>query len=391
MNYYNEFDKDAAAWLRNLIAADLIPAGDVDERSIEDVKPNELRGYTQHHFFAGIGGWPLALDLAGWPRDRPVWTGSCPCQSFSAAGKGLGFADQRHLWPAWFHIIRELAPATVFGEQVAAAIRFGWLDLVSADLEGAGYAVVAAVLGAHSAGAPHIRQRLYFVAESNNAERRADVARRDERDRQATGRQQGDGDAGERGAVGLVAESASKRSVERRGFDLQRGRQINAEQAGVGGGFVMADTTGERCGEARRSGERSAQRDGERGPDGVAQGDAIDPRSQGHGRPVNIDDAQGRQDAGRHCATAGFWDNGEWRIGSDGKARIIESGIAPLVARLPGGMVPSSNIGMEIDADRSAEARVMRLRGYGNAICPQTAAAFIAAYMACARLQCRMR
>ncbi len=166
MNYYNEIDPQAAQWLRNLISAGHIAPGDVDERSIEDVKPNELRGYTQHHFFAGIGGWPLALDIAGWPRDRPVFTGSCPCQSFSVAGKCAGFADQRHLWPAWFHIIRELAPSVVFGEQVAAAIRHGWLDLVSADLEGAGYAIGSAVLGAHSVGAPHIRQRLYWVADS---------------------------------------------------------------------------------------------------------------------------------------------------------------------------------------------------------------------------------
>jgi len=106
MNYYNEFDPQAAQWLRNLISAGLIPPGDVDERSIEDVTPNELLGYTQCHFFAGIGGWPLALALAGWPVDKPVWTGSCPCQPFSAAGRGDGFADQRHLWPAWFHLIR---------------------------------------------------------------------------------------------------------------------------------------------------------------------------------------------------------------------------------------------------------------------------------------------
>jgi DNA (cytosine-5)-methyltransferase 1 len=163
LNYYNEFDPDAAQWLRNLITAGLIPAGDVDERSIEDVRPNDLRGYTQCHFFAGIGGWPLALDLAGWPRDMPAWTGSCPCQPFSSAGKGDGFADERHLWPAWFHLIRECRPNVVFGEQVASAIRHGWLDLVSADLEAEGYAVGGAVLGAHSVGALHGRQRLYWV------------------------------------------------------------------------------------------------------------------------------------------------------------------------------------------------------------------------------------
>lgn len=171
MNYYNEHDKFAAAWLRELIRQGHIPSGDVDERSIEDVRPNELRGYTQCHFFAGIGGWSYAIDLAGWPRDLPVWTGSCPCQSFSTAGKGLGFADQRHLWPAWFHLIRECRPDVVFGEQVSAAIRHGWLDLVSADMEAEGYAIGAAVLGAHSVGAPVIGNRLFFVAEANRAGR----------------------------------------------------------------------------------------------------------------------------------------------------------------------------------------------------------------------------
>lgn len=168
MNYYNEFDPQAAQWLRNLISAGLIPPGDVDERSIEDVTPNELLGYTQCHFFAGIGGWPLALALAGWPVDKPVWTGSCPCQPFSAAGRGDGFADQRHLWPAWFHLIRECRPGVIFGEQVASAVGHGWLDLVSSDLESQGFAFGAAVLGAHSVGAPHQRQRLYFVADADS-------------------------------------------------------------------------------------------------------------------------------------------------------------------------------------------------------------------------------
>lgn len=164
MNYYNEFEPQAAAWLRELIAEGLIPAGVVDTRSIEDVHPSDLAGFTQCHFFAGIGGWPYALALAGWPADRPVWTGSCPCQPFSKAGKGAGFDDQRHLWPAWFHLIRQCRPPTVFGEQVATAIKHGWLDTVACDMEGAGYALASAVLRGASVGAPHDRRRLFFVA-----------------------------------------------------------------------------------------------------------------------------------------------------------------------------------------------------------------------------------
>ncbi|WP_429497311.1 DNA cytosine methyltransferase [Robbsia andropogonis] len=109
--YYNEIDPYAAAWLRNLIEAGHIAPGMVDERSIEDVRPDDVRGFTQCHFFAGIGVWSYALRRAGWPDDRPVWTGSCPCQPFSAAGKGSGFADERHLWPAFHHLIRECRPA----------------------------------------------------------------------------------------------------------------------------------------------------------------------------------------------------------------------------------------------------------------------------------------
>ena len=79
--YYNENDKYAAQWLRNLIAAGHLPDGVVDDRSIEDVCADELREFDQCHFFAGIGGWPYALRLAGVPDDASVWTGSCPCRS----------------------------------------------------------------------------------------------------------------------------------------------------------------------------------------------------------------------------------------------------------------------------------------------------------------------
>ena len=167
--YYNENNPFAAAWLRELIKANMVAQGDVDERSIKEISPKDLEKYTQCHFFAGIGVWSHALRSAGWPDDRPVWTGSCPCQPFSAAGKKGGFDDDRHLWPDWFRLIAECRPDTIFGEQVASKDGLNWFDLVSSDLEGAGYAVGAADLCAASVGAPHIRQRLYFVGHADDA------------------------------------------------------------------------------------------------------------------------------------------------------------------------------------------------------------------------------
>lgn len=162
--YYNEIDAFAAQWLRNLIAAGHIAPGEVDERSITDVQPDDLRGFDQCHFFAGIGGWSYALRLAGWPDDRPVWTGSCPCQPFSTAGKQRGGEDERHLWPAWRNIIAKQPPPIIFGEQVAGSGGLAWFDRVAMDLENIEYAVASAVMPACGFGAPHKRERLWFVA-----------------------------------------------------------------------------------------------------------------------------------------------------------------------------------------------------------------------------------
>lgn len=161
--YYNEFDPYAAQWLRNLIDAGHIAKGVVDERSITEVKPEDLRGFTQCHFFAGIGGWSLAARLAGWPDERELWTGSAPCQPFSTAGNQKGQDDERHLWPKFFDLIRSCKPTTIMGEQVSAAIRFGWLDGVSSDLEGEGYTTGAVIIPACAVNAPHRRDRLWFV------------------------------------------------------------------------------------------------------------------------------------------------------------------------------------------------------------------------------------
>ena len=164
--YYNEIDPYAAQWLRNLIAAGHTAPGDVDERSIVDVRPDDLAGYTQCHFFAGIGGWSYALRLAGWDDERPVWTGSCPCQPLSVAGLGRGHADERHLWPAFHSLIAERKPSVVFGEQVASAAGREWFSGVRADLEDARYACGAAIVPAVAVRAPHRRDRLWFVADA---------------------------------------------------------------------------------------------------------------------------------------------------------------------------------------------------------------------------------
>lgn len=168
MNYYNENDPAIAAWLKGLISEKLIPNGHVDTRSITEVSPADLDGFIQCHFFTGIGGWPLALALAGWPEDRPVWTGSCPCQPFSVAGKGLGEADPRHLWPVFRTLIAACQPPVAFGEQVASAAGRNWLAGIRFDLEEMGYAFGSADLCAACVGAPHIRQRLFWVADSEN-------------------------------------------------------------------------------------------------------------------------------------------------------------------------------------------------------------------------------
>jgi DNA (cytosine-5)-methyltransferase 1 len=168
--YYNEIDPFCAQWLRNLVAANLIPNGEVDERSITDVSPDDLRGFGQCHFFAGIGGWAYATRLAGWPDDRELWTGSCPCQPFSVAGKGAGTDDERHLWPHQFRLLRACRPAVWMGEQVAAAVGKHWLDGVLADLESIGYAGRAVVVPACAVNAPHRRERLWIVADAKRDE-----------------------------------------------------------------------------------------------------------------------------------------------------------------------------------------------------------------------------
>lgn len=169
--YYNENNPEACAMLAQLMRSGCINEGIIDDRPIQEVQPNELKNFHRCHFFAGIGGWDMALHLADWPNERPVWTGSCPCQPFSSAGRQKGKRDERHLWPVWFRLIKECRPPVLFGEQVASAVAHGWLDDAYEGLEGEDYAVGAAVLPACSVGAPHRRDRLWFVANHQSKRR----------------------------------------------------------------------------------------------------------------------------------------------------------------------------------------------------------------------------
>lgn len=301
--WYNEIDPFAAQWLRNLIAAGHIAPGDVDERSIVDVRPDDLAGYSQCHFFAGVGGWQLALRLAGWPDDRPVWTGSCPCQPFSAAGKGAAFDDERHLWPAWFSLISECRPATIFGEQVEAAIGWGWLDTVFADLEGEGYACGAAVLPACGVGAPHIRQRLWFVADANSG--------------------------GEHWRSGQESRAPRADEAEVEGQDRQRLWAIDGRGGPIGG---VADADEGQC--RRIAAGEGCKSDG---PQAGRQHGVIlgHPASDGERKP-RIAEAGERWP--RSARRSGAWSHIDWLPCTDGKARPVEPGTQQMVDGLSGAM-----------------------------------------------------
>lgn len=164
---YNDFNNDSVAWLRQLIENGDISDGEVVGGDFRELNADELREYKTVHLFAGVGGWDYALRLAGW--SGPVWTASLPCQPFSPAGKGKGKDDDRHLLPDFLDLVAKCRPNVLFGEQSPGAIKHGWLDDLQTGLEAEGYTVGHCVLGAHSVGAPHIRNRLYWVACRNKS------------------------------------------------------------------------------------------------------------------------------------------------------------------------------------------------------------------------------
>jgi DNA (cytosine-5)-methyltransferase 1 len=342
--YYNEHDAFAAAWLRNLMQAGLIPEGDVDERSILDVRADDLRAYRQCHFFAGIGGWSHALRLAGWSDDREIWTGSCPCQPFSVAGKGKGKSDERHLWPVFFELIRNVRPSVVMGEQVAGKAGYDWFDGVATDLEREGYSARAADIPACSVGAPHIRQRIYWVA--------ANMA-----------------DANSQSIRGRLSAKAAGAPGDDEGEAQQR-EWFRSDVSTSRSGDDVADTITYGWDESLQSLPRGQAEWSRSDCINGSMGDANVSRPQEHRGFDELHQRTGWQgtirpafnsDLGDRKSNCSFWEGAEWIAGPDGKSRRVEPSIPLLANGIPN--------------------RVGRLRGYGNAIVPPLAAEVIKAFM----------
>lgn len=325
-HYYNEFDPRNVAMLRQLMADGLIPEGEIDARPIQAVKPTDLDGYAQCHFFAGIGGWALAVRLAGLADRTGLWTGSCPCQPFSNAGDMRGTEDERHLWPYWSTLIRQCKPPIVFGEQVANAISKGWLDGVYADMETEGYACGSAILPACSVDAPHKRDRVWFVADRTSEREHREV--RDVRE-------------AERGQV----------------CDMQR------DVDGAGASLVSHAADGQ----LQVTQRRPEGRDGSL-PVGPVGSDVSDCQFEGREGRLHRGPDTGRENIGGHLGRGGAdrpaWGEYDWVICGDGKARRCpkpESGVRMLAYGFP--------------------SRVAVLHGFGNAIVPEVAARFMMAVL----------
>jgi DNA (cytosine-5)-methyltransferase 1 len=375
--YYNENDPSCVAILRELVRSGVIAPGDVDERSIKEVKPDDLKGYKQCHFFAGAGLWSVAARLAGWPDDRQLWTGSCPCQPFSQAGKGAGVDDQRHLWPDLYQLIRAGRPAVWMGEQVAGKAGRDWFAGVRSDLDAGGYAARAVDIPAGAVGAPHIRNRLYIVAERmadaesigggagycqipaerNGAEPAnyyAHDAVADTIDSECDGRtiepQRGSegrtaigrADAGSTGITMVNAES--ERRGEGRPEPKVRGRWPAAASADAPGG-PMGDPFDTRLERQRRDGDGAGGRSFSLGSTTATDGG-------------KLADTAG---SGRANASANYWSDSKWITCHDGKARRTKPGVCLLAYGVAG--------------------RVDLWRAAGNSIVPQVAAEVIAAYL----------
>lgn len=353
---YNEIDDHAADWLENLVRMGLIAPGVVDRRSIEDIRADDLRGFRQVHLFAGIGVWSYGLRRIGVPDDLPLWTGSCPCQPFSAAGEGGGMDDERHLWPALYHLIRECRPARFFGEQVASKDGLGWLDLVLTDMEGAGYTIGALDTCSAGSGAPHIRQRLRIAAYDSRFAAGGvvnNIVSRLERQR--------DGHSASTGQwAGSLRSVAATSGVDRLAC-------CNNDEwwADIEIGQSQGRTVDGRSGAALRLAHDDDFEQWGGGDAGSTSGEGLRPE------PSGCDGAGFVGHIERPGPTNGFWRDADWLFSRDGKWRPVEPGTFPLV--------DGAAFRMGSGCAYEGKSRQGMLKGYGNAIDAEATADFLEA------------
>lgn len=377
--YYNENNDAAADWLENLIAAGQIAPGHVDRRSIKDVQPDDLHGFAQHHFFAGIGGWSLACRIAGWPDDRPIWTASCPCQPFSVAGKGAGEDDPRHLWPDVLRLLRSYRPAVLVGEQVAGKAGYGWFDGVRASLEGENYASRAVDIPALAVDGPHERNRQYWVAVAD-----ADSCGRDGRE-EGEGRRSIERASAERAAIqGVTLGDAQRSRLERQRRDGDRSpgrREQDRPVAPTNDCGALADREG--IGGRSRPGEQENRGVDPNGYGRVAHSD----RSRQFQREGSegLQRSGGRRDMHGHGRNGSWWAGADWIICHDGKARRVADAGAPLLVNGVRGRVaiprPAELCPTAHQEEERWVSRIAAWSGFGNAIVPPLAAEVIGALM----------
>lgn len=327
MDLYTDNEPFVCRWMEELIAQKHLPPGAVNETCIKELEAKDLDGFERVHFFAGIGGWAYALELAGWPRGYPVWTGSCPCQPFSAAGKRKGEEDSRHVWPDWFRLIRQCRPAIIFGEQVSSDDGYRWLAGVFADLEAEGYSVGAADLPACGVGAPHRRYRLYWVAYAGGTQRK-----------------------------GLPEREATSNTIGRRCRKRFRrnGPLVNPQSA------ARQPDNG-----AIHEVQEPIRQDGANELASAVPGSAggLDDAASAVREGCDAELSPRGQAQGRFADRPGAWSDSIAIQCRDGKYRRIspKPALFPLSSRLPG--------------------RMGMLRGAGNSIVPQVATTFIKAFM----------
>ena len=398
--YYNEFDPKAAAWLRELINQGLIAPGDVDERSITEIKPYELRKYTQCHFFAGIGVWSHALRNSGWPDDLPIWSASLPCQPWSSAGKREGVNDERHLWPVFFELANELRPTVIFGEQVEGKAGWIWSDLVSNDLENAHYAFGTAGLPACGIGAPHKRQRQYWGAVNTLADTSSKSSKRNtggilgaKEESNREGEFNGSEPVGYQygGSDHTLADDSSRRWWSKLDNPRRLREGVAKEEYDSRGSCSRGSF--DTLAYAERSPRLRSERWNDEGVDSGGSGTVnsmANTKPEGSQRGIRGGQNPQREDQHRHPGcdstdhrpgpTNGFWGEVDWIFCRDGKWRPVEPGLKPLVNGAPSELVQSCDLS-EQDVSETKEARVMRLKGYGNAIVAPQAQAFIEAFV----------